>query len=138
MSSMESQLPGDPRKWVKDLEAIWQAHDGKKAGQGFTDDAVLVWGANQRQSGPELSQRPSKWFAYAADLQITKQYVAHTHDTIVASWNSAYTSPETGKTVHERGIEYFKFRAGKVCEQRAWQHSWSEGDDCANSAFSTD
>ncbi len=137
MSSIESQLPGDPRQWVKDLEAVWQAHDGKKAGQGFTDDAVQVWGTNQRQSGPELSQRPAKWFAYATDLQITKQYIAHSDDTIVASWNSAYTSPETGKKVHERGIEYSSSaRARSVNNTHG--SSWSEGDDVVGTAFSTD
>jgi hypothetical protein len=138
MSSAENHLPGNPQQWVKDLEAIWQAHDGVKAGQGFTDDAVQVWGTNQRQSGPELQSRPAQWFAYAKDLQITKTYIAHTDDTIVAAWNSLYTSPETGKKVHERGIEYFKFRQGKVCEQHAWQHSWNDGENQSGSSFSTD
>lgn len=139
MSSSENHLPGDPEEWVKSLEAIWQAHDGVKAGQGFTEDAVQIWGANQRQCGPEVVERPAKWFAYAKDLQITKRYIAHTNDTIVASWNSTYTSPASGEKVHERGIEYFRFRNGKIREQHAWQHSWNEGEQKDGEAkFSTD
>jgi len=138
MSEHQSNLPADPKQWVADLEAIWQAHDGVKAGQGFTEDAVQVWGINQRQSGPELAERPAKWFAYAKDLKITKKYIAHSNDTIVASWNSVYTNPETGKKTFERGIEYFVFRGGLVAEQHAWQHSWADGEDGAGSNFSTD
>ena len=138
MATAENHLPGDPIQWVKDLEAIWQAHDGVRAAQGFTDDAVQVWGADQRQSVPELLERPAQWFAYARDLEITKQYIAHTNDCIVASWNSVYTSPENGRKVRERGIEYFRFRHGKVCAQHAWQHSWTDGDKSDSAAFSTD
>jgi hypothetical protein len=138
MSTSGNHVPNDPKQWVRDLEAIWQARDGARAGQGFTGDAVQVWGTNQRQSGPELLSRPAKWFAYASDLQITKTYIAHSDDTIVASWNSLYTDPQTGKKVHERGIEYFKFRNGLVCEQHAWQHSWNDGENNASSVFSTD
>ena len=138
MSTNENQLPGDPQKWVQELEAIWQAHDGVRAGQGFTEDAVQVWGANQRQSGPDLARRPAKWFDYAKDLKISKKYIAHTNDCIVATWDSIYTSPESGKKVRERGIEYFYFRNGKVCEQHAWQHSWNDGEDHNSASFSTD
>lgn len=138
MSSTRNHLPGDPQKWVRDLEAIWQARDGVRAAQGFTDDAVQIWGSDQRQSGPELLSRPAKWFDYAKDLQITKQYVAHTDDCIVASWNSIYTNPETGRKVCERGIEYFLFREGKVREQHVWQHSWNDGEARSGADFSTD
>jgi hypothetical protein len=133
-----NHLPGDPQQWVRDLEAIWQAHDGERAGQGLAPDAVQVWGADLRQSGPDLAGRPAKWFAFAKDLEITKQYIAHTKDTIVASWKSTYTHPETGKKVHERGIEYFVFRDGLVTEQHAWQHSWNDGENSSGQSFSTD
>jgi hypothetical protein len=64
--------------------------------------------------------------------------LAHSDDTIVASWNSTYTHPETGKKVFERGIEYFVFREGLVAEQHAWQHSWNEGDVSSTGDISTD
>jgi hypothetical protein len=138
METKGNNLPADPRQWVKDLEAIWQARDGVEAAKGFTEDAVQVWGTNQRQTGPELATRPAKWFAYAKDLNITKKYLAHSDDTIVASWNSTYTHPETGQKVFERGIEYFVFREGLVAEQHAWQHSWNEGDVSSTGDISTD
>lgn len=138
MPSTENHLPGDPQQWVRDLEAIWQARDRVRAGQGYTDDAFLVWGANGKQSGSEMTSRPSKWFAYAKDLVITKKYIAHTNDCIVTTWNSTYTSPDTGRKVHERGIEYFYFRNGKIREQHAWQHSWNESDEQSSASFSTD
>lgn len=138
MSTNENHLPGDPQQWVQELEAIWQAHDGVRAGQGFTEDAVQVWGTNQRQSGLELASRPAKWFDYAKDLKINKNYIAHTNDCIVATWDSVYTNPENGKKVRERGIEYFYFRNGKVREQHAWQHSWNDGEDHNGASFSTE
>lgn len=137
MPSTENHLPADPVQWVKDLEAVWQAHDGEKAALGYTDDARLIWGANQAQSGAALRERPTKWFAFAKDLKITKEYIAHTNDCIVTTWNSHYTDPDTGKVVHERGIEYFKFRNGQVYDQHAWQHSWQDGDTSSGD-FSTD
>ncbi|WP_048647112.1 nuclear transport factor 2 family protein [Nitratireductor soli] len=137
MSSAENHLPGNPVQWVRDLEAVWQAHDGARAAEGYTEDARLVWGANQSQTGAPLRERPRKWFAYASDLKITKEYVAHTNDCIVTTWDSNYTDPETGKKVHERGIEYFRFRNGKVCDQHAWQHSWQD-DEVKAGDFSTD
>ncbi|KKJ75968.1 hypothetical protein WH95_15500 [Kiloniella litopenaei] len=133
----QSHLPKDPKQWVKDLEAIWKAHDGDAASKGYTDDAVLHWGANQVQSGDALRERPGKWFSFATDLQIDKKYIAHTNDCIVTTWDSKYTDPDTGKTVFERGIEYFYFREGLVCEQHAWQSSWNAGDDVDETQFST-
>ncbi|MBC8036174.1 MAG: nuclear transport factor 2 family protein [Rhizobiales bacterium] len=137
-SPSTSHLPPDPVKWVRDLEAVWQAKDAKRAAEGFTDDAVQVWGTDQKQSGPELLQRPAQWFAYAKDLKINKEYVAHSGNCIVTAWNSSYTHPESGKTMRERGIECFYFRHGKVHEQRVWQHSWADGENGAAKSFSTD
>ena len=74
-STEQNHLPKDPKQWVKDLEAIWKAHDGEAAAQGYTDDAVLHWGANQLQSGKALRARPKEWFAFATDLQIDKTYI---------------------------------------------------------------
>ena len=136
-SSPNNNLPSDPVKWVRDLEAIWQTRDAKQAAEGFTDDAVQIWGTNQKQSGEELRSRPAKWFEYAKDLRISKEYIAHSGNCIVNSWESTYTSP-TGKTMHERGIECHFFRNGKVCEQRVWQHSWMDGQNIGSNSFSTD
>lgn len=133
-----SHLPEDPRRWVRDLEAIWQAHDGGRAAQGFTEDAVQIWGPDLRQSGAELLSRPAKWFAYAKDLVINKEYIAHADNCIVNSWRSVYTHPETKKRIHERGIECHFFRDGLICEQRVWQHSWVEGENVGGQSFSTD
>ena len=119
-----NHLPGDPIKWVRDLEAVWQSMDGDRAAEGYCEDAVLIFGADQRQSGLPLSERPAKWFAHAADLKINKKYIAHTNDCIVTTWDSVYTDPNTKKEIRERGIEFFKFKNGKVLEQQAWQHSW--------------
>ena len=133
----KSHLPKDPKQWVKDLEAIWQAMDSKKAAEGFTDDVFMIYGCNQRQAGKELLKRPEEWFAYAKDLKIKKNYIAHSDDCIVASWNSTYTDPKTKEIIHERGIEYFRFKNGKVCEQHAWQHSWEDGKKPEDSGITT-
>ena len=133
----KSHLPKDPKQWVKELESIWQAMDSEKAAEGFTDDVFMVYGCNQRQSGEALLKRPGEWFSYAKDLKITKNYIAHGEDCIVASWNSTYTDPNTKEKVHERGIEFFRFRDGKVCEQHAWQHSWEDGKKPDDSGIST-
>ena len=133
----DSHIPKDPVQWVKDLESIWQAMDSEKASQGYTDDAFMVFGCKQKQNGAEMLQRPADWFNYAKDLKINKNYIAHTNNCIVASWNSTYTDPKTKKIICERGIEYFKFRNGKVCEQHAWQHSWEEGRKPSDSGIAT-
>ena len=133
-----SHLPGNPEEWVRKIERVYQTADGSAAAQGYADEAVLIYGADQRQSGEPLRARGAKWFAYAKDLKITKKYIAHSNDTIVTTWDSIYTNPETGKHICERGIEYFVFRAGKVIEQQAWQHSWQEGHKPADKGISTD
>jgi hypothetical protein len=133
-----NHLPGDPEEWVRRIEKVFQTADGAAASQGYEDGAVLTYGANQKQSGTPLRERGAKWFDYAKDLKITKAYIAHTNNTIVTTWDSVYTSPETGKKVHERGIEYFVFRNGRVCEQHAWQHSWPDGYVPGDKGFSTD
>ena len=133
----ESHLPKDPKEWIKDLEKIWQNMDAKKAAEGFSEDAFMIFGTDQRQEGQDLLNRPGAWFSYAKDLKINKNYIAHTNDCIVASWNSSYTDPKTKKVVLERGIEYFRFRNGKVCEQHAWQHSWDEDNKSSESGITT-
>ena len=133
-----NHLPGDPVKWVRDLETTWQAMDGTKAAEGYCEDAVLVYGADQRQSGRSLSDRPAKWFAHASDLKINKTYVAHTNDCIVTTWSSVYTDPRNNKKICERGIEFFRFKDGKICEQQAWQHSWPEEEKPEGGDFSVD
>ena len=133
----EQHLPKDPIQWVKDLEKTWQAMDAEKASEGYTEDAVMIFGCNQRQYGESVMQRPREWFEYAKDLKISKQYIAHSHDCIVASWESNYTDPTTKKKINERGIEYFRFRKGKVYEQQAWQHSWEDGKKPKDSGITT-
>ncbi len=137
-SQATNHLPGDPEEWVRKIERVYQTADGAAAGQGYAEDAVLVYGADQHQSGALLRERGAKWFAYAKDLKITKKYIAHSNDTIVTSWDSIYTNPETGEKVRERGIEYFVFRNGQVREQHAWQHSWPDGHKPADKGISTD
>lgn len=133
----KSHLPKDPVKWVKDLEKVWQNMDSRKAAEGYTEDAFMVFGSDQKQNGQDLLKRPGQWFAYAKDLKINKNYIAHSDNCIVASWNSRYTDPKTKKIILERGIEYFRFRNGKVCEQHAWQHSWEDGRKPAESGITT-
>ena len=41
------------------------------------------------------------------------------------------------KIVNERGIEYFKFRDGRVYEQQSWQHSWNEGEKPSDDGITT-
>lgn len=132
-----THLPEDPVQWVKDLEQTWQSMDSKKARQGYTDDAFMVFGCEQNQSGEEMLNRPKDWFNYATDLKINKNYISHSNDCIVASWNSSYTDPKTKKIMCERGIEYFRFRNGKVCEQHAWQHSWAKENKPMDSGITT-
>ena len=91
----KSHLPKDPIKWVKDLEKVWQNMDSKKAAEGYTEDAFMIFGTEQKQAGQELLKRPGEWFEYAKDLKINKNYIAHSDDCIVASWNSKYTDPKT-------------------------------------------
>ena len=105
----EQHLPKDPIQWVKDLEITWQAMDAEKASEGYTEDAVMIFGCDQRLYDESVMQRSREWFKYATDLKISKHYIAHSHECIVASWESNYTDPITKKIINERGIEYFRF-----------------------------
>lgn len=131
-----SHLPGDPVAWVRELESIWQAKDAERAVESYAEDAVMIYGADQRQAGEALHRRPGLWFEFASDLQIEKQYIAHTHDCIVTSWNSIYTNPETNRRMRERGIEFFRFENGKISEQHVWQHSWPDGEKPEDASIS--
>ena len=133
----KNNLPGDPIKWVENLEKIWQEKNGDKASLGYTDDAVFIFGCEQKQDKKNLIRRPKEWFEYAKDLKINKKYIAHTENCIVVSWKSIYTDPSTKKIVNERGIEYFKFRDGKIFEQHSWQHSWNEGEKPLENGITT-
>ena len=42
----EQHLPKDPIQWVKDLEKTWQAMDAEKASEGYTEDAVMIFGCD--------------------------------------------------------------------------------------------
>ena len=131
-------LPDDPKKWVDDLEKIWQEKNSDKASIGYTEDAIFIFGCEQKQNYNDLILRPKEWFEYAKDLKIKKKYIAHTDDCIVVSWESIYTNPVTKKIVIERGIEYFKFINGKIYEQHSWQHSWNEGEKPLDSGITTE
>lgn len=136
-STPAPELSVDPVKFVADVERVWQARDGVAAAAGYTADAVVHYGAGQTHQGEELRAWPGRWFAYAKDLQIKKTYRAHRGNCIVSTWESQYTSPETGKGVHERGAELFFLRGDKVCEHYMWQHSWNDGDRHEAKGFST-
>ena len=97
----------------------------------------LFLDVNKKQDKINLIRRPKEWFEYAKDLKINKKYIAHTANCIVVSWKSIYTDPSTKKVVNERGIEYFKFRGGKIFEQHSWQHSWNEGEKPLENGITT-
>ena len=73
----KKNLPGDPIKWVENLEKIWQEKNGDKASLGYTDDAVFIFGCEQKQDKKNLIRRPKEWFEYAKDLKITKKYIKY-------------------------------------------------------------
>ena len=133
----EAELSVDPVQFVRKVGRIWQARDGHGAAAGYTPDAVVHYGPGQTHSGEDLRSWPSRWFAYAKDLKIKKTYRAHRGNCIFVTWESSYTSPETGRLMHERGAELFFLRGDKVCEHHLWQHSWAEGEKIDDKGFST-
>lgn len=135
--AVEKVLSVDPQKFVKDVERVWQARDGAAAAAGYTEDAVVYYGANQTHKGTELRAWPARWFAFAKDLKIKKTYRSHAGNCITSTWESTYTNPDTGKLTYERGAELFFLRGDKVCEHHMWQHSWAEGDRFETKGFST-
>ncbi|MGI9303527.1 MAG: nuclear transport factor 2 family protein [Gammaproteobacteria bacterium] len=133
----DAALAVDPVLFLKEVEKIWQARDGQAAAAGYTDDAIVHYGQGQTHTGDALRSWPSRWFAYAKDLQITKTYRGHHGNCIVGTWESRYTSPESGKMIRERGAEMFFLRGDKVYEHHMWQHSWVEGEAPDDKGFST-
>ena len=133
----EASLSVDPEAFVKDVEKIWQARDGKAAAAGYTQDAVVYYGEGQMHEGKDLRTWPSRWFEYAKDLEIKKTYRAHHGNCIAGTWESRYTSPESGKVINERGAELFYLRGDKVYEHHMWQHSWVDGEAPTEKGFST-
>lgn len=118
----------DPVEWLAGVERAWQARDGRAAAAGYTDDAVLIWGNDQRRTGEALANWPKYWFDYAKDLQIKKTFRAMSGDCIATEWESVYTHPENGKTIRERGAEFFFVRPdGKVYLHHMFEHTWPEG-----------
>lgn len=130
-------LEVDPVRFIKEVEKIWRARDGAAAAAGYTEDAIVHYGQGQTHSGAELRNWPSRWFEYAKDLVIEKTYRAHHGNCIAGTWESSYTSPESGKVIHERGAELFYLRGDKVYEHHMWQHSWVEGEAAIDAGFST-
>jgi hypothetical protein len=133
----EAELNVDPVQFVRDVEKVWQARDGRAAAAGYTPDAIVHYGSGQTHSGEDLRGWPSRWFAYAKDLKIKKTYRAHKGNCIFGTWESSYTNPETGRLMHERGAELFFLRGDKVYEHHMWQHSWPEGEKFDSKGFST-
>jgi nuclear transport factor 2 (NTF2) superfamily protein len=133
----EAELSVDPVQFVREVERIWQARDGKGAADGYTEDAVVHYGTGQIHSGEDLRTWPARWFAYARDLRIKKTYRSHRGNSIFVTWESHYTNPDSGKPMHERGAELFFLRGSKVCEHHMWQHSWAEGEKADGKGFST-
>lgn len=130
-------LAVDPVAFVREVEKVWQARDGAAAAAAYTDDAVVHYGQGQTHRGEALRQWPTRWFDYAKDLEIKKTYRGHNGNCIAGTWESRYTSPETGKVMRERGAELFFLRGEMVYEHHMWQHSWAEGETLENKGFST-
>jgi nuclear transport factor 2 (NTF2) superfamily protein len=130
-------LEVDPVEFIREVEKVWQARDGKAAADGYTDDAVVYYGQGQSHRGEQLQQWPARWFDFARDLQINKTYRAHEGNCIAGTWESRYTHPDTGKVIKERGSELFYLRGDKVNEHHMWQHSWVESETVEEEGFST-
>ena len=137
-NSDDTTLTVDPVDFVREVEKVWQARDGEAAAASYTEDAVVYYGQGQTHRGEELRKWPAAWFNYAKDLEITKTYRGHHGNCIAGTWESRYTSPETGKIIRERGAELFFLRGDMVCEHHMWQHSWPEDETPVNKGFSTD
>lgn len=136
--SDDTSLTVDPVTFVREVEKVWQARDGKAAAAAYTDDAVVYYGKGQTHRGDDLRVWPTRWFEYAQDLQITKTYRGHHGNCIAGTWESRYTSPETGKIMLERGAELFYLRGEMVYEHHMWQHTWPEGEKQRSQGFSTE
>lgn len=119
----------DPVAFLAEIEDAWQRRDGAAAAAGYTEDAVLYYGADQKREGEALRAWPQQWFDYAKDLRIKKTFRAFTGDCLASEWRSSYTHPETGERVHERGAEFFFLRDGKVYRHHAFEHTWAEGEE---------
>lgn len=121
-------IPFDPVEFIANVEAAWQAKDPVASAADYAEDAVQYYGNGQRRDGRMLREWPGRWFSYATDLKIRKQYRAHSGNCIASTWESEYTSPETGKKMFERGSEIFYINPdGKIYEHHMWQHSWQDG-----------
>lgn len=127
MATTELQI--DPVAYLRDIERAWQAHDGEAAAAGYAEDAVLIYGNDHRRSGEELKAWPAQWFAFATDLEIKKTLRCFSGDCLGSEWESAYTHPETGKRIRERGAEFFWIRPdGTIYWHTAFEHTWPEGE----------
>jgi len=125
----ETTLAIDPVAYLRDIEAAWQARDGRAAAAGYADDAVLIFGNGQERRGEELRAWPQQWFDFAADLNIHKTLRAFSGDCLASEWRSEYTHPQTGARMHERGAEFFWInRDGKVYLHHMFEHTWAEGE----------
>ena len=136
-SRENNTLSIDPIEFLAGVERVWRAHDGVTAAAAYTDDAVVYYGENLTHTGEKLRAWPTRWFEYTKDLDIRKTYRGHAGDCIVGTWESNYTSPETGKKVYERGAELFFVRGDMVYEHHMWQHSWAEVDIHNDKGFAT-
>lgn len=126
MTTQETtDLQLDPVEWLAGVERAWQARDGVAAAAGYADDALLIYGDGQQRSGDALRAWPQQWFDFASDLQINKTFRAMTGDCIATEWDSVYTHPEDGRTIRERGAEFFFVRPdGKVYLHHMYEHTW--------------
>lgn len=115
----------DPVGYLAEIEAAWRRRDGVAAAAGYTEDAVLVYGNAQTRTGEALRQWPQQWFDFAPDLRITKTFRSFAGDCLASEWESTYTHPVSGETVHERGAEFFFIRIdGKVYRHHMFEHTW--------------
>jgi hypothetical protein len=119
----------DASAYLRAIEKAWQDRDGRVAADFYTDDAVMFFADGQRRSGAALRAWPQAWFDFATDLRITKHLRAYSDGCLADEWESRYTHPVTGKTMLERGAEFFWIRDGKVYLHHMFEHTWAEGEN---------
>jgi SnoaL-like domain len=115
-------VPADVEHFVAEAARISNATNVEEALAVYAADAVLesvtdgtllsLHGASELRSGIEVMFAVAK----ARSIQVRKQLVASTDDTIVNTWQGT-----VGRRHETRGIEVWKFDAdGKVCHQRMY------------------
>ena len=119
----------DPVAFIREVERIWQARDGAKAAEGYTEDAVVYYGRGQSHTGDHLRNWPSRWFEYASDLKINKTYPRSPRQPALPGPGKVATpTPRPASILLNAGRKLFYLRGNKVYEHHMWQHSWPEDE----------